>query len=82
MATAAWIDSWNNGNRLMLCRGGLNAESALSVKGSYSAPPGPDWGWRITLESQSKDAWRLVMHNITPEGEEQLAVEALFQREV
>jgi len=82
MATVAWIDSWHNGDRLMLCQGSLSVAGALSVKCSYSAPPGPDWGWRITLESPSNDAWRLVMHNITPQGDEQLAVEALFQREV
>src|SRR5690349_1135425 len=39
LVTAAWIDSWHNGDRLMLCHGNLGADDILSVKGSYSAPP-------------------------------------------
>jgi len=78
---AAWIDSWHNGDKLMLCEGSLSTEGAVSVKGSYPAPSGPDWGWRIVIEPQANDAWRMVMYNITSEGQEQLAVEASFTRQ-
>jgi hypothetical protein len=43
---------------------------AVLVRGSYGVPPGPDWGWTI----------RVVMHNIWPNGREDLAVEATYTR--
>ena len=77
--SASWIDSWHSGDRLMSCVGTLTAEGAFSVKGSYLAPPGPDWGWRVVVKPESgAEAWSLRMYNITPEGDEHLAVEAVF----
>ena len=64
----------------MPCSGSA-AEAAVSVKGHYAAPPGPDWGWRITVQLESAEQFRLIMHNITPDGEEMVAVEAVFSRE-
>jgi hypothetical protein len=52
----------------------------LSVAGTYAAPPGPDWGWRITIEPQSPAAFRLRMYNISPAGPSDLAVEAIYAR--
>jgi hypothetical protein len=80
MVTAAWIDPWHNGDRLMPCVGNLTPAGAFTVKGSYPAPAGPDWGWRITVEPPVNEAWRFTMHNITPQGEEMLAVEAVCAR--
>lgn len=77
---AAWVDSWHNGDKLMVCVGRLSAAGVASVKGSYPAPPGPDWGWRIVIEPQGNAAWRLAMYNLSPEGEAQLAVEANYAR--
>src|SRR5262245_41919027 len=45
--TAPWTDTWHTGNQPMTCSG--SAGPALSVRGSYAAPPGPDWGWRIDV---------------------------------
>src|SRR5215216_8063749 len=43
--TAHWIDSWHMGSTVMHCIGPKPAAGAgLSVRGSYAAPPGPDWG--------------------------------------
>jgi GrpB-like predicted nucleotidyltransferase (UPF0157 family) len=78
LVKAIWIDSWHMGDTLMLCQGGLNPQGGLSVQGSYSAPPGPDWGWRIILEPGEADTLRLVMVNIHPDGKEALAVDARF----
>ena len=79
--TAAWVDSWHNGDRLMSCQGEVTEEGELSARGSYPAPSGPDWGWRIVIQADDDpDHWTLVMYNITPDDEEQLAVEARFTR--
>jgi Protein of unknown function (DUF1579) len=77
---AAWIDSWHMGHSLMDCTGG-SAGSYLSVRGSYPAPPGPDWGWRIDLGPQDDSIFRLVMYNVSPQGEEELAVDATYTRD-
>lgn len=78
---AAWIDSWHYSDKLMNCVGSLTPQGGFSVKGFYPAPPGPDWGWRIVIEPHASDAWQMLMFNVTPEGQEQLAVEALFTRQ-
>jgi hypothetical protein len=78
--TAAWIDSWHYGDRMLICRGAAGPADAISVTGSYAAPPGPDCGWWISIETQA--GLRIVMHNITPNGVEDLAVEADYQKGV
>lgn len=76
--TAHWVDSWHMGDAAMDCRGAAGAEGRISVQGTYPAPPGPDWGWRIVIEPREGAGFRLEMWNITPEGEEAIAVEAEF----
>jgi hypothetical protein len=52
------------------------------VRGSYAAPPGPDWGWRTDV-TPNAERLRVVMHNVWPEaqgGKEELAVEAVSTR--
>ena len=77
--TAHWIDSWHVGDKVMVCTGSGQAGPALSVRGSYAAPPGPDWGWRIEI-TPDDSRLRLEMFNIWPEGKEELAVEAVYAR--
>jgi hypothetical protein len=77
--TAHWIDSWHMGNKVMACSGPGQAGPVFSVRGSYAAPPGPDWGWRIEITPGDSEL-RLVMVNIWPEGKEELAVEAVYVR--
>lgn len=76
----AWADSFHNGHRLMPLTGPAAGEGVPDVRGSYAAPPGPDWGWRITLEHLDADALALRMYNVTPDGTEALAVEASYAR--
>ena len=78
-ATAAWVDSFHMSSRIMFCTG-TAADGAVNVRGSYAAPPGPDWGWRMAIKTLSPSEMQIVMHNISPEGDEQLAVEAKFTR--
>lgn len=76
----AWADSFHNGHRLMPLTGPAAGEGVPDVRGRYAAPPGPDWGWRITLEHPAADALVLRMYNVTPDGTEALAVEASYAR--
>lgn len=75
---AVWLDSWHMGDTFMLCQGSLDPQGNLSVQGTYAAPPGPDWGWRIILETGEDNTLRLAMVNIVPDGREALAVEAIY----
>ncbi|MBM3906747.1 MAG: DUF1579 family protein [Gemmatimonadetes bacterium] len=77
--TAAWTDSWHYARQLMHCVGTSTGDST-SVRGSYAAPPGPDWGWRLALEAVADGTCVLRMFNITPDGEEALAVEMPLSR--
>jgi hypothetical protein len=78
-ATGHWIDSFHNGDKVMVCAGTVPADGPFSVRGSYAAPPGPDWGWRIDVLAEG-DALRIVHYNIWPEGKEELAVESRYTR--
>lgn len=79
-ATASWIDSWHNGDNMMICRGAIDEHGHVSVRGAYAAPPGPDWGWRVVVEPDAPGEFRLLMFNITPDGQEFPAVRVDFQR--
>lgn len=77
---AVWLDSWHMSDRFMLCRYQATDDASVSVLGTYAAPSGPDWSWRITLVSERADEFQLLMDNITPDGAEMRAVEIDFHR--
>ena len=74
-----WVDSWHMQDRIMNCEGFELPDCGISVQGFYSVPAGPEWGWRIVVVPEDKDSLDLIMYNVTPEGEEELAVEAHFR---
>ena len=78
-ATAAWGDSWHMSQNIMHCVGTID-DHVFNVRGGYAAPPGADWGWRIALTILAEHSINIVMHNISPEGKEDLAVRAEFAR--
>ena len=77
--TAHWIDSWHNGDSAMACQGAVDEKAALLLRGSYSVPGHPDWGWRIDIHPHD-GRLTVMMFNISPEGQEVLAVEASYRK--
>ena len=78
-ATVSWIDTFHMSDGFLISRGTV-AGSRVDVRGSYPAPPGPDWGWRTVIEADALDGLRVLMYNITPDGREMRAVEAAYRR--
>jgi hypothetical protein len=74
---AAWVDSWHQ-DRVMMILEGQTAD-AVDMYGKYQAEGWPEWGWRIRLEADG-DQFRLLMWNITPEGQENRAVVGEYAR--
>ena len=78
-ASAAWIDSFHMSSKIMFSTG-TAADGAVDLRGTYAAPPGPDWGWRTAIRSVSANELQIVMHNVSPEGQEDLAVQIDYTR--
>jgi hypothetical protein len=81
IATAAWIDSWHMGDKLMHLQGSADDAGRLTVRGSYSVPGSPAWGWQIEIAPRGDDSFQLLMHNIDPDGNVYPAVEATYTRQ-
>jgi len=80
VATVAWIDGWHNDARIMVSAGVLLDNGGVDVRGSYpDKPEYAGWGWRTMLEPTA-DGWTMTMFNVTPAGEETLAVKADYRR--
>ena len=78
-ASMVWFDSWHQSAGFMNCEGTFS-DGKISVKGFYKVPEHPDWGWRTDLETEDSDSFKSTMYNVSPEGQEDLAVEGNFQR--
>lgn len=74
-----WTDSWHSSHTFMLSDGTVSDDGAISVKGYYKVKDHPDWGWRTDIIPIG-DLLRIVMYNVSPEGDEELAVETDFSR--
>lgn len=77
--SAFWTDSWHSKNVLMECKGTISAEGVFNLMGHYSVPDHPDWGWRTEIVPGG-DTFKYLMFNVSPEGEEEWAVETVFTR--
>ncbi len=78
-AQTVWTDSWHSSHTFMLSDGKVAEDGSISVKGYYKVEGHPDWGWRTDI-IPAGDSLRIVMYNVTPEGNEELAVETDFAR--
>lgn len=83
LVSAVWIDTWHMQNEFMHCKGLLTKNGVLMVNGKYGAGIGPDWGWKTLLEVEPEDpsSLHLTMYNITPAGEQHLAVQADYTKQ-
>jgi hypothetical protein len=75
-ADVVWIDSWHTAGEPMHLSGTAH-DGEVDVKGTYKVPDSPDWGWRIHFGPATPPI-RLTMFNISPQGEEEIAVELEF----
>ena len=79
LAIGVWMDSWHMGEQFMKCQGSIDETGSITLRGSYPASSGPDWGWRIVLRP-GDDVLQLRMYNATPDGQELWAVKADYTR--
>jgi hypothetical protein len=83
-AQIVWCDSWHQNESCMVSAGPDNRLGYVEVVGHYPAPEGPEWGWRTLIRPSSQpsdnEGWELVMHNISPQGEETLAFRNVYTR--
>lgn len=77
---AVWTDSWHSKDVLMLCNGSRTSDGVISVIGQYSVPDNPDWSWRTEIVAHDPNKFRYAMYNVSPEGDEEIAVETDFER--
>jgi len=77
---AFWIDSWHLSDKFMVSEGRLK-NGVISLKGFYVVPDHPDWGWRTVIEPERDNLFKITMYNVSPEGEESLAVEMELKRQ-
>ncbi len=77
---AFWIDSWHLSDKFMVSEGRLGEDDIIDLKGFYAVPNHPDWGWRTIIEPENDGSFKIVMFNVSPEGEESLAVEMKFKK--
>ena len=75
-----WRDSWHSSGEFMVSQGKAEGADQVQILGHFAAPPGPDWGWRTHLRTDSEDRFEIVMTNISPEGEEDPAVRMEYRR--
>ena len=71
---ATWTDSWHMAHQLMKCEGRETEDGGVDVKGYYNVEGHPEWGWRTEIVP-GENSFRYLMFNVSPEGEESIAVE-------
>ena len=77
---ARWTDSWHQ-SQPVRCTRHDDDWGLLSLRSTYGAGDGPDWGWHTTLALRPSDQLVLQMTNVTPWGEHGRAVRMVFDRE-
>lgn len=77
---SAWAESFGTGTSIMFSTS-TPGDPRLSMLGSYGdGQGGPRWGWRTEIEQPDDNTLDLRMYNISPTGEEALAVEVNYRR--
>lgn len=73
-----WVDTWHAADGFKCV--GTHAQEEMKFLCTYGDGTGADWGWRTELSMPSADQFLIEMFNITPKGEEQIAVRILADR--
>lgn len=81
IVNAAWADSWHSSDRPMPLAGKISEQNVIELFGTYQVPNHPDWGWKINIAPTADDL-QITMYNVTPEGEDDLAVKAVYKKAV
>lgn len=79
LVNASWADSWHSSVKPLALSGTIDEAGAIDVRGNYEVPNHPDWSWRIVVKTID-DGLQMTMYNVSPEGAEDLAVRADYQR--
>jgi Protein of unknown function (DUF1579) len=77
----AWGESFGTGTSIMFSTGRVE-DGRFGALGSYGAGDGsPErWGWRTELSQPDAEHLDIRMFNVTPAGQETLAVEVNYRR--
>lgn len=78
--SCGWTDSWHLSNEVMMLRGTGIDGNVVDVQGTYRVEGHPEWGWRIAFSRSELGELKLGMFNISPEGQEEWAVRAIYNR--
>jgi hypothetical protein len=76
----AWVDTFHTGLTIMFLEGPYEpGATKVDTRTTYSVGDGPAWGWRTALEPTGDGI--VVQHfNVTPDGDEMLAVDMACTR--
>lgn len=78
--SCGWTDSWHLSSEVMRLQGTGMDGDMVDMHGTYRVEGHPEWGWRIAFSRAGAVGLKLEMFNISPEGEEEWAVRAEYNR--